>query len=539
MKRAIRYLRISTDRQSNFSIQGQDHQTAGWCERNFVEVEDTFTDQGYSARNFDRPDFQRLNTFILKHHAEVDYLVVNSLDRFSRDAGEALTAIKNLYLKFSIKIVSVSEGIIFDPNDPGSFFYAGLMLLKGEDEIIRNKARINLGIYTAKKDEGRYLGAAPIGYLNSRDERNKPIIVPNPETEGIIKYIFQAFLNETPIYEIAAEARQMGFKQTGNSAIQRVLKNPVYAGYITVRAYKSNPEQIVKGIHLPIIDVHIWHLVQSRMEKPKQNIIISETMPLRGILKCYCGLPLTGAPSRGKMGKYYDYYKCKASRHTNLSATKIHEQFDRVLANLSLSKEVIGDIEKSTLQLLESKTKVDKHKMQVQKSELQKIEKKINEIEEKYFNGLISQDTFDRWYTEHSTQKRALSASLRMISDDQSGIMEYYSKEINLLSDLPHVFNSGTTLQKQQFLRLVFDNQLYYEKGAYRTRYLIPYVNRKVLKNSKKDLIFVNEKGEISDDFPSSGPEGSRTLVQLCDKLCFLHAYFPINCRDLAGWKPT
>lgn len=35
------------------------------------------------------------------------------------------------------------------------------------------------------------------------------------------------------------------------------------------------------------------------------------------------------------------------------------------------------------------------------------------------------------------------------------------------------------------------------------------------------------------------GPEGSRTLVQLCDKLCFLHAYFPINCRDLAGWKPT
>jgi len=35
------------------------------------------------------------------------------------------------------------------------------------------------------------------------------------------------------------------------------------------------------------------------------------------------------------------------------------------------------------------------------------------------------------------------------------------------------------------------------------------------------------------------GAEGFRTLVQLCDKLCLLHAYFPINCRDLAGWKPT
>jgi hypothetical protein len=35
------------------------------------------------------------------------------------------------------------------------------------------------------------------------------------------------------------------------------------------------------------------------------------------------------------------------------------------------------------------------------------------------------------------------------------------------------------------------------------------------------------------------GAEGSRTLVQLCDKLCLLHAYFPINFRDKAGWKPT
>ena len=44
------------------------------------------------------------------------------------------------------------------------------------------------------------------------------------------------------------------------------------------------------------------------------------------------------------------------------------------------------------------------------------------------------------------------------------------------------------------------------------------------------------------DDFkssPLSGAEGVRTLVQLCDKLHLLHAYFPINCRDKSGWKPT
>jgi len=41
IKRAIRYLRISTDRQSNFSIDGQGMQTEQWCERNNVEIIDT------------------------------------------------------------------------------------------------------------------------------------------------------------------------------------------------------------------------------------------------------------------------------------------------------------------------------------------------------------------------------------------------------------------------------------------------------------------------------------------------------------------
>ncbi len=67
-----------------------------WCERNNVEIIDLFIDEGYSARNFDRPDFQRLDIFIKKHHRTVDYLVVNSFDRFSRDAGEAFVAIKKL-----------------------------------------------------------------------------------------------------------------------------------------------------------------------------------------------------------------------------------------------------------------------------------------------------------------------------------------------------------------------------------------------------------------------------------------------------------
>ena len=90
MKRAIRYLRFSQLGQSNGSIERQELYTDQWLEFNEVKLIDTFIDRGKSARTFDRPDFIKLKDFIKKHYKAVDYLLVDQLDRFSRDAGDAM-----------------------------------------------------------------------------------------------------------------------------------------------------------------------------------------------------------------------------------------------------------------------------------------------------------------------------------------------------------------------------------------------------------------------------------------------------------------
>ncbi len=96
MKRAIRYLRFSQLGQSNGSIERQELYTDQWLQFNKVELVDTFIDRGRSAKTFDRPDFIKLQEFIVKHHKNVDYLVIDQMDRFSRDAGEAMSMVKNL-----------------------------------------------------------------------------------------------------------------------------------------------------------------------------------------------------------------------------------------------------------------------------------------------------------------------------------------------------------------------------------------------------------------------------------------------------------
>lgn len=525
MKRGIVYLRISTDRQSNHSIAGQQMMVQGWCDRNDVQVVDVFKDEGFSARNFDRPDFKRLYSFIEKHYRTVDHLVVFAFDRFSRDAGEAIVAIKKLQRQFAIKVVSVSEGITFDADDPGSFFYAGLMLLKGEDEIIRNKVRINMGIYTAKKKHGRYLGAAPFGYRNEKDENRKPIIVPDPETAEIVRIIYQQFLMNVPIYLIRKEVSKIGFNLRGNSAVHRILQNPVYCGLLHVKAYREYPEELIKGIHEPIIDDVTWQQVQDRFKPQRPHIQVSDDLPLRGVLKCHCGIHLTGAASRGKGGNYYYYYKCKVKGHNNIPAKKAHAQFDRVLEGLNLPLKTTKSIELISLQMFDEKMKSERQLLKIRKSDYEEVQKKLRSVEEKWINNQMSHETYSRWHSDLTKQSLALKTQIEKFSGNQDKLSQLFKRELSKLAELKQLYAKATTPQKHELVRMVFDNQLYYEKGSYRTPYVLPILESNSLKTKQLQELILDKKGESITAFPSSGDGGSRTLVQNRENLRLLHAY--------------
>jgi site-specific DNA recombinase len=95
MQKAIRYLRFSDKKQSNGSIERQELYTGQWIINNYVDFVDTFIDRGYSAKTFNSPDFKMLQDFIAKHHKKVDYLIVDQLDRFSRNAAKQWGMLKS------------------------------------------------------------------------------------------------------------------------------------------------------------------------------------------------------------------------------------------------------------------------------------------------------------------------------------------------------------------------------------------------------------------------------------------------------------
>ena len=470
MKKAIRYLRFSQIGQSNGSIERQELYTDQWIKSNNIELVDSFIDRGKSAKTFDRPDFIKLQEFIAKYYKNVDYLLVDQLDRFSRNAGEAMSMVKTLQAKYGIQVVSVTEGIIFDYDTPGSFFRAGLQLLLAEEDNINRSIKIRGGLYTARAKEGRFVhNSAPFGYRKEGERKERKLIV-NEKEAKIVKFIYDSYLGDVPIYLIKDMAKKLGFNRSGNEAVQRVLSNSVYAGLLKVEPYKDNPGGLFPGIHEPIIDVSIWKMVQNKMQKPEKiKTIIDDNIPLRGILKCHCGNLLTGAPSRGKSGKYFYYYKCKCPQHNNISAVKAHNQFYGICELMSISDKIVVQIRNGCEQSLQQEINHNKEKSQLKKEELEQNEEKLLLLEEKWIRSEINKDTYDRWYATYKYNIENAKEAIKRLGGNSSEAFTILNKHLNAMTDISNVYRSANTLEKREFVKLVFDSNLYYENGIYRT----------------------------------------------------------------------
>ena len=516
MKRAIRYLRFSQIGQSNGSIERQEMYTDQWLKNNAVDLVDTFIDRGKSAKTFDRPDFIKLQEFIVKHYKNVDYLLVDQLDRFSRNAGEAMSLVKTLQGKYGIQVVSVTEGIIFDYDTPGSFFRAGLQLLLAEEDNINRSIKIRGGLYTARAKEGRYVhNYPPFGYRKEGFGKDRKLVVIESEAK-VVRFIYDSYLRDVPLYLIYEMASNMGFRRTGNDAIKRVLISAVYAGLLKVEPFKENPGGLFPGIHEPIIDITTWKMVQSKLAKPeKVKTIIDDNLPLRGILKCHCGIPLTGAPSRGKGGTYFYYYKCKCPKHNNISAIKSHNQFLQACELMSLPRNMVDSIRKGSEKSINFELKNNADQASLKKEELAETTKKLQLLEEKWINNDVSKDTYERWYATYKFSIENIKDSITRLNDVTSlNAFAILEKHLEVMTDVANLYSTANTMEKREFVNLVFDSNLYYQDGIYRTPSMHEVFAVNSLKMKDKGLLVYEKKRDNFPIIPLSGVAGNRTRVQ-------------------------
>lgn len=524
MKQGARYLRFSRDKQSVHSIERQDMVTEQWMKYNKINIVDTFIDRGHSAKNFDRPDLKMLMEFIKKNYRSIDYLVVSELTRFSRDLGGAVSLVKKIQFTYGIKIVSAGRSSIYDCSDSNSYFMMSLEFLMGDAENIKRENDINGGIYTAKATKGRYIhGQPPIGYIREGLGEHSRLLI-DEEKAIWIKEIYSQYLNNVPYYLIAANVKKMGFPYGSHMMIQKVLDNPIYSGQQYVKPWREHPGGLFPALHQPIIDVITWNQVQEkRRAKPRPKVSIADEMPLRGVLHCHCNQLLTGAPSRNKMGNYYYYYKCKHPQHNNISVIKAHEKLDQMLGHMSLTDRLVEAIKENCEKQFTERMKENKKLLQKKQAELEIIHDRLSSLEEKYISNKIEFETYTKWFSDLTQNRSITRLQIENLKRDDNELYMLLQNNIEQFTDLRFLYRNLETVDKQEFLRRVFDNKLYWKDDHYRTPYMIPAFTHNLLILKQKQLLELDERKGIFEEIPRGGAQGP-IIEPLTNLLSFLHS---------------
>jgi site-specific DNA recombinase len=225
---------------------------------------------------------------------------------------------------------------------PESTVMLAVYLAVLEAENARRAQNTSSGIRRAKL-MGRY-PREPLGFINLTSMDGKKGIAPKEPEAGIIKWIFyQVAKNNHKISEIMKIAKDKGFL-CSKSHFFRILHNPVYCGLIPVKL-DSGEEQVVKGLHEPLISEALFNQVQSvintKRKTTSKNYDLQSMFFLKGFIICpVCDRKLLGSFSKGRLKKY-PYYHCRDGCRTRIGAVFLNDCYQNKLQQLILSNNTI------------------------------------------------------------------------------------------------------------------------------------------------------------------------------------------------------
>lgn len=516
---AVSYLRISVKDQSTYSLENQERQINMYCRQHNLELVAMFKDDGESSYSFDRPDWKKLEAFIRKNKS-VEYLIISDHDRFSRNLGEAILKVKELYDKYSIKVLATSDSFNTDFEDNSAWMTRAFKFMIAENELHNIRKRTKAG-YVQASLKGLYVNKAPYGYTNARNEAGQPTLIIDENKAQTIRLIFQEYNRGSTIEEVKEIAQGYGYTQKGSSAIQRILTNPVYAGLVKVPPHGGKPETTVTGIHQAIIsEADYWQAV-NRITGNQRIGVIQAHLPLKGVLTCHlCGQVMSSSNPKSKSGKTFWYYICSKHRK-NLSANKLHAQLGEILDAFSYPEKKIQlyskEISKEISQHLLSRGEI----LSKTKKAIRQVEDKISISEEKYLLGDVNKKSYDKVISSLKMQEKELAKRMHELEQDQNVYWQKLSVITEALHNVRATYEKMDLYRKQQFLKAVFERELTHDGTCFRTPKLLKDFSHNELILKEKGLLIIEKPSNILGDSPYRTAYGTciEHLTRLADIL--------------------
>lgn len=329
------YIRVSTHWQiDKESLPLQRSDLINYCKLilgtdNYV----VFEDAGYSAKNFERPDFQRMMSRV--RAGEFSHILVWKIDRISRNLLDFATMYKELK---ELGVTFVSKNEQFDTSTAIGEAMLKIILVFAELERNMTSERVTAAMLSRASDGKWNGGRVPYGY--TYDKEAKEFVIAEAEAR-VVKLMYDLYDEKRSLLAVSKELNTRGYRSRKGVAwspvtVGNIMRSPFYIGTFRYNYRQENgqswsfkPESdwiMTEGHHPQLVTHEQWNRVVATMKSQRRgqpghgktfnrgNVHI-----FAGLMTCgYCGGTMTATKDRErKNGWRPSIYSCSSKRRNN------------------------------------------------------------------------------------------------------------------------------------------------------------------------------------------------------------------------------
>ena len=462
--RAVIYTRVSDiKQQDNTSLESQKKYCTEYAQKQNFEICGYYGGTYASAKTDDREAFQKMLTDVKRK--KISNIIVYSIDRFSRAGASAIATVEQLNRK-GINVISVTQPV--DTQSSTGTFFQNINLLFSKYDNDQRREKTITGM-RQRLLAGYWMGTAPLGYKNARNENNIPIIILDKEKANLIKKAFLWKANEElSNAEIIERLKCAGFTLY-RQRLTNMFKNPVYCGLI---AHSLLEGEIVEGKHPAIVSKEVFlkvNGIQAKNHHGYKQKKVNDALPLKGFAKCdNCGSPLTGYIVKAKG---IHYYKCKTTGCScNRSAKALHQKLEDMFEPYEIADAILEPLKDKLKSAFDHFNKTDFDLIASLKYNLKGIDEKIEKLQERFVIGEINQELYEKFLSKFKMEKDEIIREIEVASFDSSNLENYIQNSLELFSNINDVWGSSDFSAKQKLQKVLFPEGIWYDRQKDKVR---------------------------------------------------------------------
>ncbi|HXA18941.1 MAG TPA: recombinase family protein [Thermoanaerobaculia bacterium] len=447
MKQLFAYIRVSGKKQTEgVSLPEQRAIIKAYADRIGATIIEWF-EETRTAAKAGRPVFARMTTLLRAGKAEG--VIIHKLDRGTRNFRD-WAEIDEL-IEGGIDIYVANDNL--DLRSRGGRLAADVQIAVAVDYIRNLREEALKGIHGRLK-QGILPGHAPIGYLDRGGGKPKAI---DPVRGPLVRHLFEFYatgaytLRDLTAEGIAAGLRSLNGNSLRLTQIQKILRNPFYAGMIRSRRFG-----LFTGAHEPLIKRSLFDRVQTVLDGKFVRRTKQRDFLFRRMLHCMtCQRSLIATAKKGRV-----YYRCSNVEcpTTSVREDRVDAEIRELLAQITLTPEELTDIGQKLADREKNSSELVTSRRSALQDALLVANARMTRLTDLLLDGKIEAAAHDERRAVLVMERQKLGQDLAGLEDGSLQIVETAKQIVELARCPVFLYETADSWNKRRLLEIVLSN---------------------------------------------------------------------------------